>query len=494
MKHPLYRPLCEALDLPPEDVVLYPSSSVEFPGFSLQLTKVRGQRHLLAAGAGAEASGFTGRRIGTGLFLCPADHPNRKVLNRLLPWTAPQAFGRRQATFGTGDRLGLATPGHIRALSRSLAKPILAQQSMRELSLTGRTYRQVLDDVCYSVFQEGYDGGFGADGDHLKTAGEIANALAEGYTMITLDGSQALGTGVESLDDPAVLTLFDRLPAGEKRRYRETYLGQVFELAAGAGPDQAVVFNETALARCVLLYKDLIVFAADIWNGQIKAAGRPVDFELSIDETGTVTTPQGHFFVAAELEALGVEATSLAPRFVGEFQKGIDYIGVLAALDDALAQHAAIASHFGHKLSVHSGSDKFSAFPLIGARTGGRLHLKTSGTSWLEAVATIAQCDPDLYRLLHKKALVHFQEATAFYHVSAEPDRIVPLEEMADADLPCYLEGNDSRQLLHITYGFLLADPALRARIYQLLERQEDVYADRLAGHIGRHLHLLGLD
>jgi hypothetical protein len=81
--------------------------------------------------------------------------------------------------------------------------------------------------------------------------------------------------------------------------------------------------------RIVLIYLEAIRFAASIYNDIIKNCGRPVDFEMSIDETLTPTTPESHMFVASELISGGVDITSLAPRFCGEFQKGIDYIGDL---------------------------------------------------------------------------------------------------------------------------------------------------------------------
>lgn len=488
MKHPYVNAIIEALGLAGADVILHPSSSVSFPDHSLHMVKIRGKRHLLVVGEGASRSGFRGEPLSSDMLLCPASHENRLVLNGLIPTTVPQAFGRDQTTFGVGDRLGIATPGHIRVLSRSWAKPILAQQSKRELALTGRTYEQVLDDVCFSVFQEGYTGGFGADGDHLKSIEEIKEALACGYTMITLDCSSVIGKGIEQLSTQDAKERYLGLESFDRAQYEERYLDRVFSVGG-----REYAFAESDLIRCVLVYKNALEFVDTVYRECILSAGREIDFELSIDETDSVTTPLDHLFVATELLSRAVQITSLAPRFAGEFQKGIDYIGDLAFLESELEQHGAIADHFGYKLSIHSGSDKFSAFPMIGTHTGGRLHVKTSGTSWLEAVATIAHCDPSLYRKLHESALANFEAAKAFYHVSADLSRIRPLSTVSDDDLLSYFTQDDSRQLLHITYGFLLGDPVLRTAIYDLLSQQEEIYYDRLMGHIGRHLHLLGI-
>ena len=122
------------------------------------------------------------------------------------------------------------------------------------------------------------------------------------------------------------------------------------------------------------------------------------DFEISVDETDAPTTPLEHFFIANELTRAGVKFTSLAPRFIGRFEKGVDYIGDLAALDAEMAKHAAVTAHFGtYKLSLHSGSDKFSVYPLIVKHWGERLHVKTAGTSYLEALRALAVTEPELF-------------------------------------------------------------------------------------------------
>ena len=106
------------------------------------------------------------------------------------------------------------------------------------------------------------------------------------------------------------------------------------------------------------------------------------DFEVSVDETDSPTTPLEHFFIANELTRAGVTFTSLSPRFIGKFEKGVDYIGNLNILDEELSKHAAVTAHFGtYKLSLHTGSDKFSVYPLIAKHWGERSHVKTAGTS-----------------------------------------------------------------------------------------------------------------
>jgi len=125
---------------------------------------------------------------GTDLFLtvAPATAANAAILRGLLPFLVAQPLGMQKSA-GCGDRLGLATPGHIRAVRNYPLAPIFAQQSIRENARTGRTPQQVMDEAMWGVFQEGWRNGFGADADHLKTTADIDLCVAAGYTFYTID-------------------------------------------------------------------------------------------------------------------------------------------------------------------------------------------------------------------------------------------------------------------------------------------------------------------
>ncbi len=166
-----------------------------------------------------------------------------------------------------------------------------------------------------------------------------------------------------------------------------------------------------------------------------QSAKEDFDFEVSIDETETATTPEAHYFVALELKERGVNYSSIAPRFVGEFQKGIDYIGNLAEFEECFEEHADIAFHFGYRISVHSASDKFSAYPVIAKKLKGAAHIKTSGTNWLCALKVIAELDPSLYRKLHTYAYRVFNTAKAYYHVTPDFTDINDMVMLKDHEL-----------------------------------------------------------
>jgi hypothetical protein len=449
-------------------------------------------KKILAIGSGPLYDELQGEAIEGGK-LCPTSHDNRLVLNRFFPYTAPRAFGTQVATLGLGDRLGLASPGHIQTIRGRDIRPILAQQSIRELNLTGRDYNEVLDAACFAAFQEGYKDGFGADGDHLKVESDIRMSLDLGFTMLTLDCSEKIDNTIEGSSAADIEAKYNALPADVRSRYESRYLNQSFKVG-----EFTITFDKMDVMKNALIYGEAIQFMIYVYDKYIKNAGREIDFEISIDETLTPTAPASHYLVANELYSGKVNIYSMAPRFCGEFQKGIDYIGDIAQFEQELQVHAAIADHFGYKLSIHSGSDKFSVFPIIAKYTKGRFHAKTAGTNWLEAVRTVAQVNPDLYRRMHAYAMEHFHEALAYYHVKADLNNIKPLDQVPDADLPKYMDDDDARQMIHITYGILLqakdenGKSLFKDEFYHTLSEQEDAYDNALKRHIGKHLDLLG--
>ncbi|MDD9266298.1 tagaturonate epimerase family protein [Paenibacillus sp. GCM10023248] len=473
-------------------VKVYEASLTQVGSTSLLMVRTEAGKRIVAVGEGELFDQLNGE-VTDGAKVAPLTHANRLVLNQFLPYTAPQAFGTQVATMGLGDRLGIASPGHIQTIRGKDIRPVLAQQSIRELALTGRTYEDVLDAAAYAVFQEGYKDGYGADGDHLKKEEDIEYALRLGFTMLTLDCSENIDNTIEGLSAAEVSAKYEQLPASLREHYEKRYL----ETPANV-PGAALNYTREALQKDVLIYDAAINFMEAIYRKYIATLDRAVDFEISIDETATPTSPEAHYLVANELRDRGVKIFSMAPRFCGEFQKGIDYIGDIAQFERELASHAAIAVHFEYKLSIHSGSDKFSVFPLIGQYTKGLFHIKTAGTNWLEAVRVVAKVNPSLYRRMHQYALEHFSEATAYYHVTTDIDAIVPLAEVSDSDLPNYMEENNARQLLHITYGLLLqaknadGSKTFADEFFQTMAEQEEVFAEGLRKHIGRHLELLG--
>ena len=436
------------------------------------------------------ALGFEGEKVsadGKEYTLAPLCHANAVKMRALFPWTTPTRVLDRDKTVGVGDRLGIATDGHLRVFKKyPEVTPILAQQSIRELNLTNRTFADVIDSASFAVFRCGYKTGWGADGDHVKTASEVSYALESGCTMITLDCSEQIDNTIEHLSKEQVFSKY--VP---NKELEDIYMSKSFDVGEGV----VISFDEELYKRTVLIYSKAIEHAIDIFFNKIISNGKQLaDFEVSIDETMTPTLPAQHFFVANELVRHKVRVSTVAPRFCGEFQKGIDYIGDIKQFSAEMKIHAAISRHFGYKISIHSGSDKFSIFPSAGKETKGRFHLKTAGTNWLEAMKLVAIKDPSLYRAVHKYALTAFEAATAYYHVTTDLNKIPNIDTLTDAQLPDLFKLNDSRQLIHITYGLILNEKnkdgsyAFKDKLYNLWRKYREEYAQLLFDHIGHHV------
>ena len=376
----------------------------------------------------------------------------------------PQRIGLA-ASFGFGDRTGRATRGHVGAIRAAPSRfvPVFAQQSPRELERTGRTFAEVLRAAARGLEEAGWTEPWGADADHLRTEAEVRSAVDAGFTMLTLDPSAhvaepplELETAVHALPWSA---LEDDWPSMRRRH------------AGAAAP---------LLARAAAQYGRAIVHIATLARA---ADGADVDVEVSIDETMQPTSPFAHRFMVVELRRLGVRFTSIAPRFAGQWQKAVEVRGDLNEIRRSIETHAAIARELGgYKLSVHSGSDKFSVYPLLAEATD-ELHVKTSGTSYLEALRIVAMAEPDLFTEILEVARERFREDRLSYDL--DDDAGIP-DDVGDP--LALLDRPRSRQALHVTFGSILTHPALAPAFHATLDAHALEYADVLERHLARHL------
>jgi hypothetical protein len=465
-----------------KDQGLYPESKVEISGTTVFLTKGTGGEKRL--GVFGDATGLDGERHGE-VFMCPLTPKNATALRERLPWLQPQPLGLRTSA-GFGDRLGLATPGHVRAARRfrSIAA-IFAQQSVRENTRTGRTPQQVMDDAMWGVFQAGWRERWGADADHLKTPDDVDAFIAAGYTLYTIDPGDHVDNEAH-IASPADVEIkvqalpWDALEDSEQDMERR-YLNRSFDLGG-----LSLKLDRKSLLRAAAKYGRAVAHTTAMYRYLLKAMGdEPFELEVSVDETETPTSPEEHLYIVGELKRLGVMWVSLAPRYVGRFEKGVDYIGDLEHFRKELAKHAAIARAFGpYKLSIHSGSDKFSIYPIIAELTGGLVHLKTAGTSYLEALRVVAQVDLPFFREILALARERYETDRATYHVSARLDNVPA--SLGDAELPGLLDQFDARQVLHMTFGSVL--DVFGEQLITTLQRHEEVYNTLLETHFQRHL------
>jgi hypothetical protein len=368
--------------------------------------------------------------------------------------------------------------------------PIFAQQSVRENNRIGRTPQQVLDAATLGVFQEGWKEGYGADADHLKTTADIEEYMRVGYTFVTIDPSEYVDEIASTLNPSEVQERFVALPWSELESTAEDtlrrYTATAFELysyqlqPSSEQVHRAAVKYGKAIAHTVRLVRHI----ASGWPPEA------YEIEMSVDEAEVPTTAVEHLFIASELKRLGVHLVSLAPRFNGRFEKGVDFIGDFDVFASAFERHLEIARRFGpYKLSLHSGSDKFTLYPVM-ARLAkdGLLHVKTAGTSYLEALRTIAAVAPELFREILLLSHERFEIDRATYHISAERKKAPDPLGVSNNDLAILLDEFNTRQILHVTFGSVLQTRKLQVSILDTLSRHEDVYHEMLVRHFKKHI------
>ena len=417
------------------------------------------------------------------LTLLPVSSSTAAFLREQFDWLTPVTFGTR-TTVGCGDRLGLATPGHLRAVRLSPTgawhpssgiAPILAQQSIREMARTNRTPTDVMDDAMWGGFEEGWQAGFGADADHLKTTEDIDRCVAAGFTFYTFDPGAYVNNTYST-------SAFDDLPWGDLETTSSETLARYTPRFEPAIVQRAFVKYGRAIAHVATLYR----YLKSQMNGRL---AQQFEVEVSVDETEQPTTHAEHTMIAGELRRLSVEWVSLAPRFVGRFEKGVDYIGDLEAFDRDCSGHAQIAREWGpYKLSIHSGSDKFSIYPLVAQHAGHEMyvHLKTAGTSYLEALRTVARANSTLFKDIYALAYERYPEDRASYHVSADPAKAPDNQLSGVSDPQTVLDQFDARQMLHVCFGSILS--RYGADIKTVLRQNEEMHYADLQRHFTHHL------
>ncbi len=409
-------------------------------------------------------------------------------------------------SFGFGDRIGSATLGHVEAMRRAGAgiEPIFPQQSIREMARTSRTASEVMEDAVQGMKQAGWTGPTGADADHLKTPADVDITAAVEFTFFTIDPSDHVDERADSYDESTLREKFTTVR--NQIDWWDSYLGKEFKLATGT----SVTLDEEACMRCAVKYGRALNHAiglADHIRQVHETKKCDYEIELSVDETEQPTTLAEHFIIADQCLRRGMKLISLAPRFIGDFEKGIDYKGDVAALERSLNDHAAIANLLGpYKLSLHSGSDKLSIYAAFARATQGRFHVKTAGTSYLEALRVVLRHDEPLFRTIVDFARDRYETDKATYHVSATLDsvpsqaQIVDSTELEQLYLECWSDvpkgkgfTAPGRQILHCTFGSVLTHKKFGTAMREIVNTHSETYTEILAEHFERHLAALAV-
>ncbi len=484
-------------------VLVTPSSFAAQEGVVAAVGRRDGERKLVAIARDAGSlAGFTGKKLSLAIdgekvsaVIGAPDHANALAVRKTFDFARPRVVGIRKS-FGFGDRLGLATPGHIAAVRGTSMVPFFAQQSIREMTRSGRTAEIVMDDATWSILEEGWRDLHGSDADHLKTPEDADVCLGAGFTLFTVDPGSHVDGAADTDGSGALVEKFSALPWPELETTPADLRRRLLSSPVKLSAKLTVTFTEETLRRAAAKYARAVLHTVKMYRHLAsKCAPGEFELEVSVDETDTPTSVAEHYYIASELARLGVKWSSLAPRFVGRFEKGVDYIGDLREFERAFAGHVEIAKAVGpYKLSLHSGSDKFSIYPVAAKLAGDLIHVKTAGTSYLEALRVVATLDPALFREIFEFAVARYETDKATYHVSADLAKVPRPSALKDKDLPAALDRFDDRQVLHVTYGSVLmtndakGNPLFRERLLKTLRENPEAYLKMLKKHFAKHV------
>lgn len=372
-------------------------------------------------------------------------------------------------SFGTGDRFGLQGRAQLEAVLKAKAAgadlAIVWNKSMREHDIVGTTPADVRREADEAVGACGYGVEYHVDADHINLSN--VEAFLEPSDFFTIDVADFIGKRGAENDIAAFVTDFSRFRG---------------ELVIKGISDPLLV-TEAHLATIAEKYLFAVQQAAAIYRHIARNKGKDTFItEVSMDETSEPQSPEELFFILGALAGEGVPIQTIAPKFTGRFNKGVDYQGDIPRFDREFNDDVCIirraVAEFGLptdlKLSVHSGSDKFSIYPGIRraiAAHGAGVHVKTAGTTWLEELIGLAESGgvaADLVKRIYRESHGRFDALCQPYASVIDIDRAaLPTPDAVDSwsnhrlthtirhDQACPDYDANVRQLLHV--GFKVA-------------------------------------
>jgi len=290
-------------------------------------------------------------------------------------------------TLGVGDRFGHQGVAQLAALQKAADAGVMVipgwNKSNREHTLIGSTPADTRRAADAAVKAAGWKAAYHLDADHIGL--KTVDRFLEHCDFYTIDVADFIGQAAEPADISAV------------RESLRPLIGRSFP---ALGQDQPL--DEGALEGFLRAYALAMREAGKIYRHIESARGKDNFIaEVSTDEAETPQSPLDLFLILGALAGEGVRVQTIAPKFSGRFNKGVDYVGnarqFAREFERDLAAIRAAVAEFGLpenlKISVHSGSDKFSIYaPMreLLKKHGAGLHLKTAGTNWLEEVIGLA--------------------------------------------------------------------------------------------------------
>jgi hypothetical protein len=368
-------------------------------------------------------------------------------------------------SLGMGDRFGHQASAQLTALIKAAEKGVritpVWNKSFREHNIIGSSPADVRIAAEKAINTLNWKDKYFIDADHINL--KTVPVFVESSDFFTLDVADAIGQPAEEDAIHEFLQFADKYTTP-------------FNIP-GIAPKIDV--NRQVVEQITRKYLAAVVSAAATFHYIEKNCQHDFVIELSVDETDTPQSPLEMFFILAMAAWQRLPLATIAPKFTGRFNKGVDYVGDLAKFAMEFEQDIAVIGFVvrefglpeGLKLSVHSGSDKFSLYPHIHRiiqKSGAGLHLKTAGTTWLEELIGLAAADGDGLRTakeIYRQSFMHYEELVKPYATVLNIDRTaLPSPEAVDKwnsqQYVAALRHNKSeklynphlRQLLHVGY------------------------------------------
>ena len=367
-------------------------------------------------------------------------------------------------TIGVGDRFAHQAAAQLQACLKLAEQGIdvipVWNKSNREHNFIGSEPQSVYDAAEAAVTALGWDKGWHVDADHINM--DTVDKYLVCSDFFTIDVADFIG---QTPEGDAVARFVEK---------HSELIGSVTIEGIDAPFDISREYVEEVAGK----YLRAVAEAGTIYR-HIESNKDDFIAEVSMDETDAPQTPPELLIILAALSDEGVQLQTIAPKFTGRFNKGVDYVGDLPQFEKEFNDDLAVIAHaiakYGLpanlKLSVHSGSDKFSIYPIIGAairRTGAGVHVKTAGTTWLEELIGLAEAGGDgleLAKEIYAKALENVDAMCEPYAsvIDIDSEKLPTADEVAGWSGDQYANAlrhvqehpefnQHFRQLLHIAF------------------------------------------
>ena len=409
-------------------------------------------------------------------------------------------------SFGIGDRFAKQGIYQLKGFKEALTNGVLVtpvwNKSFREHKTVGSEPISVRIEADQATAEGGWYNDYFVDADHITM--ETVDRFTESADFFTIDVANKINTVLETQEKDQFLSDYKHLIGHNAIEGFSNEFSITKELLLNLGDTYLKAVEEARLIYDRILQQK-----------------RNHEFvvEVSMDEVANPQSPIELYFILYLLSAFKVPVNTIAPKFIGRFNKGVDYEGDLLRFEQEFEQHILVVKHavkhfslpHSLKLSVHTGSDKFSLYPIINRiikKHDAGLHLKTAGTTWLEELIGLAEGEGDgllFAKSIFQKALDRYQELTDPYDtvLSIDKDKLPAIDTVngwsgADFSKALTHQPNEKlfnphfRQLLHTAYKIAAEQ---QNEFLDLVQDNSDLIGQNVYENIySRHMSPLFLD